>query len=167
MNSVFNLASYSPNTMTDDELIAWIRSEGLSNMPPIIRTLVQRLDAAQPIVDACEEQEEELLSREERLDANLEDFAVSFQEALNQLDGDLEDIAEKVSSAVDGLELSELGVLRNGEVICKEALKDPTEKDLAVIPRGSLEAIKAVLNGISSSLIHLEAGDKFPDPPYV
>ena len=128
MNLVFNLASYNLNTMTDDELIAWIRSEGLSN---------------------------------------LEDFAVNFQEALNELDGDLEDIAEKVSSAVDGLELSELGVLRNGEVICKEALKDPTEKDLVVIPRGSLEAIKAVLNGISSSLIHLEAGDKFPEPPTV
>lgn len=149
MNSVFNLASYNFNQLTDDELIAWIRSEGLSNMPPIIRTLVDRLDATQPIIDACEEQEEQLVSREERLD------------------GDLEDIAEKVSSAVDDLELSELGVLRNGEVICKEALKDPTEKDLAVIPRGSLEAIKAVLNGISSSLIHLEAGDKFPEPPSV
>ena len=167
MNSVFNLASYNFNQLTDDELIAWIRSEGLSNMPPIIRTLVDRLDATQPIIDACEEQEEQLVSREERLDANLEDFANNFQEALNELDGDLEDIAEKVSSAVDDLELSELGVLRNGEVICKEALKDPTENDLAVIPRGSLEAIKAVLNGISSSLIHLEAGDKFPEPPSV
>lgn len=167
MNSVFNLASYSLNTMTDDELIAWIRSEGLSNMPPIVRTLVERLDATQPIIDACEEQEEELISREEKFDANLEDFAINFQEALNELDGEVEDIAEKVSSAVDGLELSELGVLRNGEVICKEALKDPTEKDLVVIPRGSLEAIKAVLNGISSSLIHLEAGDKFPEPPTV
>lgn len=164
MNSVFNLASYNLNTTTDEELIAWIRSEGLSNMPPIIRTLVERLDATQSIVDACEEREEELLSREERLDANLEDFAINFQGALNELDGDLEDITEKVSAAVDGLELSELGVLRNGEVVCKEALKDPTEKDLVVIPRGSLEAIKAVLNGISSSLIHLEAGDKFPDP---
>lgn len=164
MNSVFNLASYNLNTMTDDELIAWIRAEGLTHMPPIIRTLVERLDATQPIIDACEESEEQLVSREERLDANLEDY---FQEALNELDGDLEDIAEKVSSAVDGLELSELGVLRNGEVVCKEALKDPTEKDLVVIPRGSLEAIKAVLNGISSSLIHLEAGDKFPEPPTV
>lgn len=97
MNSVFNLASYNLNTMTDDELIAWIRSEGLSNMPPIIRTLVERLDATQPIVDACEEQEEELLSREERLDANLEDFAVNFQEALNELDDDIEDIAERLT----------------------------------------------------------------------
>lgn len=167
MNSVFNLASYSLNTMTDDELIAWIRSEGLSNMPPIIRTLVERLDAAQSIVDACEEQEEELLSREERLDANLEDFAVNFQEALNELDGDLEDIAEKINLVVDDLELSELGVLRNGEIICKEALKDPTKKDRVVLVRGQLEAVKAVLNGISSSLIHLEAGDKFPDPPTV
>lgn len=121
MNSVFNLASYNLNTMTDDELIAWIRAEGLTHMPPIIRTLVERLDATQPIIDACEESEEQLVSREERLDANLEDFAINFQEALNELDGDLEDIAEKVSSAVDGLELSELGVLRNGEVVCKEA----------------------------------------------
>ena len=167
MNSVFNLASYNLYTMTVVELIAWIRAEGLTHMPPIIRTLVERLDATQPIIDACEESEEQLVSREERLDANLEDFAINFQEALNELDGDLEDIAEKVSSAVDGLELSELGVLRNGEVVCKEALKDPTEKDLVVIPRGSLEAIKAVLNGISSSLIHLEAGDKFPEPPTV
>lgn len=167
MNSVFNLASYNLNTMTDDELIAWIRSEGLSSMPPIIRTLVERLDATQPIIDACEEQEDQLVSREERLDANLEDFAVNFQEALNELDGEIEDIEEKISFAVDNLELSELGVLRNGEVICKEALKDLTEKDLVVIPRGSLEAIKAVLNGIISSLIHLEAGDKFPDPPTV
>lgn len=167
MNSVFNLASYNLNTMTDDELIAWIRAEGFASMPPIVRTLVERLAATQPIIDACEEQEEQLVSREERLDANLEDFAVNFQEALNELDGDLEDIAEKVSSAVDDLESSELGVLRNGEVIRKKALKDPTEKDLVVISRGSLEAIKAVLNGISSSLIHLEAGDKFPEPPFV
>lgn len=167
MNSVFNLASYNLNTMTCDELIAWIRSEGLPHMPPIIRTLVERLDAAQPIVDACEEQEEELEEREGRLDANLEDFAINFQEALNELDDDIEDIAEKISSVVDDLELSELGVLRNGEIICKEALKDPTEKDLVVIPRGQLEAVKAVLTGISSSLIHLEAGDKFPDPPTV
>ena len=106
MNSVFNLASYNLNTMTDDELIAWIRSEGLSNMPPIIRTLVERLDEKQPIIDACEEQEEELLSREGRLDANLEDFAINFQEALNELDGEIEDIAEKISFAVDNLELS-------------------------------------------------------------
>ena len=27
MNSVFNLASYNFNQLTDDELIAWIRSE--------------------------------------------------------------------------------------------------------------------------------------------
>lgn len=31
MNSVFNLASYNFNQLTDDELIAWIRSEGLSH----------------------------------------------------------------------------------------------------------------------------------------
>lgn len=43
MNSVFNLASYNLNTMTDDELIAWIRAEGPTHMPPIIRTLVERL----------------------------------------------------------------------------------------------------------------------------
>lgn len=97
MNSVFNLASYNLNTMTDDELIAWIRAEGLTHMPPIIRTLVERLDATQPIIDACEESEEQLVSREERLDANLEDFAINFQEALNELDGDLEDIAEKLA----------------------------------------------------------------------
>ena len=71
MNSVFNLASYNLNTMTDDELIAWIRAEGLTHMPPIIRTLVERLDATQPIIDACEESEEQLVSREERLDAKI------------------------------------------------------------------------------------------------
>lgn len=43
MNSVFNLASYNLNTMTDDELIAWIRAEGLTHMPPIIRTRRSRL----------------------------------------------------------------------------------------------------------------------------
>lgn len=60
MNSVFNLASYNLNTMTDDELIAWIRSEGLSNMPPIIRTLVERLEDVQDDVAAAQEETKDL-----------------------------------------------------------------------------------------------------------
>lgn len=165
MNSVFNLASYSFNQMTDDELIAWIRAEGLANMPPIIRTLVERLAEAQAYVDDCAEQEEDVIAQGEKLDAELEDYANNVQAALDELAGDLEDFAEKIDSAVDDLELSELGVLRNGEVIGKKALKEPNEKDLVVIPRGQLEKIKAILSGISSSLIHLESGDNFPEPP--
>ena len=60
MNSVFNLASYNLNTMTDDELIAWIRAEGLTHMPPIIRTLVERLEDVQDDVAAAQEETKDL-----------------------------------------------------------------------------------------------------------
>ena len=60
MNSVFNLASYNFNQLTDDELLTWLHSEGLANMPPIIRTLAERLEAVQQDVAYAQEETKDL-----------------------------------------------------------------------------------------------------------
>lgn len=60
MNSVFNLASHNFNQLTDDELLSWLHSEGLANMPPIIRTLADRLEAVQQDVAYAQEETEEV-----------------------------------------------------------------------------------------------------------
>ena len=74
---------------------------------------------------------------------------------------------EKVYPAASDLELSELGVLRDGEVICKEALNDLSEKELFVIPQRQLDAIRAVLNAAGKSLNERCIGDYFPDIPEI
>ena len=79
MNSVFNLASYNFNQLTDDELLSWLHSEGLANMPPIIRTLAERLEALQSEI---------LASREsvENSDNALRTYDTGVDEGIDQLD---------------------------------------------------------------------------------
>lgn len=171
MNSIFNQSSSVLAHMTDDELVSWLHSEGFAAMPPIVRTLADRLETA------CAERqtlEEELGDEIESLEKKITSlgkevcaFSGEFKDGLNELDDELEAIAKKVNSAAGDLELSELGVLRDGEVICKEALNDMTEKELAVIPQRQLDAIRAVLNAAGKSLNERCIGDYFPDIPEI
>lgn len=71
MNSVFNLASYNFNQLTDDELLSWLHSEGLANMPPIIRTLAERLEAVQQDVAYAQEEIEEVKEALRKFDADV------------------------------------------------------------------------------------------------
>ena len=68
MNSVFNLASHNFNQLTDDELLSWLHSEGLANMPPIIRTLACRLEAVQKDVAYAEEETKDAKEALKKLD---------------------------------------------------------------------------------------------------
>ena len=150
MNSVFNLASHNFNQLADDELLSWLHSEGLANMPPIIRTLADRLEAVQQDVAYAQEETEEVNEKFKKLDDKLGHFA-----------SDL----EKVSSAI--LE-SQGKILVEGDLLVdSDELDDECPDDQLVIPRKELDAIRAQVDKISHAISNLETEDFFPDRPSI
>lgn len=161
MNSVFNLASYNFNQLTDDELLTWLHSEGLANMPPIIRTLAERLEALQNDVTYAEEETKDVKEAFKKLDKDT-------IEGLNKLDDKLGHFAsdlEKVSSAI--LE-SQGKILVEGDLLVdSDDLDDECPDDQLVIPRKELDAIRDQVDKISHAISNLETGDFFPDRPSI
>lgn len=161
MNSVFNLASYNLNQMTDDELLSRLHSEGLANMPPIIRSLVYRLEALQSEI---------LASREsvENSDNALRTYDTGVDEGIDQLDDELGHFAadlEKVSSAI--LE-SQGKILVEGDLLVdSDELDDECPDDQLVIPRKELDAIRARIDSIGHAISNLETGEFFPASPSI
>lgn len=161
MNSVFNLASHNFNQLTDDELLSWLHSEGLANMPPIIRTLAGRLENMQDDLAAAQEEAEEVKEKFKKLDKDT-------IEGLNKLDDKLGHFAsdlEKVSSAI--LE-SQGKILVEGDLLVdSDELDDECPDDQLVIPRKELDAIRDQVDKISHAISNLETGDFFPDRPSI
>lgn len=161
MNSVFNLASYNFNQLTDDELLSWLHSEGLSNMPPIIRTLAERLEDAQDDVAAAQEETKDLKDE-------VKDYDRGVTEGLGDLEKELCGYAsdlEKVSSAI--LE-SQGKILVEGDLLVdSDELDDECPDDQLVIPRKELDTIRARIDKIGYAISNLETGDFFPDRPSI
>lgn len=161
MNSVFNLASYNLNQMTDDELLSWLHSEGLANMPPIIRTLAERLEAVQNDVSYAQEETKDAKEAFKKLDKDT-------IEGLNKLDDKLGHFAsdlEKVSSAI--LESEGKILLPDGKLIDDLDPDDESPDDLIVISRRQLDSIRAQIDSVGYAISNLETGDYFPDRPSI
>lgn len=161
MNSVFNLASYNFNQLTDDELLTWLHSEGLANMPPIIRTLAERLEALQNDVTYAEEETKDVEEAFKKLDKDT-------IEGLNKLDDKLGHFAsdlEKVSSAI--LEAQGKILVEGDLLVDSDELDDECPDDQLVIPRKELDAIRARIDKIGYAISNLETGDFFPDRPSI
>lgn len=161
MNSVFNLASYNFNQLTDDELLTWLHSEGLANMPPIIRTLAERLEALQNDVTYAEEETKDVEEAFKKLDKDT-------IEGLNKLDDKLGHFAsdlEKVSSAI--LEAQGKILVEGDLLVDSDELDDECPDDQLVIPRKELDAIRARIDSIGHAISNLETGDFFPDRPSI
>ena len=161
MNSVFNLASYNFNQLTDDELLSWLHSEGLANMPPIIRALVYRLEAAQKDVAYAQEETEDAKEAFKKLDKDTIEGLLKLDDKLGHFASDL----EKVSSAI--LE-SQGKILVEGDLLVdSDELDDECPDDQLVIPRKELDAIRAQIDSIGYAISNLETGDFFPDRPSI
>lgn len=161
MNSVFNLASHNFNQLADDELLSWLHSEGLANMPPIIRTLADRLEAVQQDVAYAQEETEEVNEKFKKLDKDTIEGLKKLDDKLGHFASDL----EKVSSAI--LE-SQGKILVEGELLVdSDELDDECPDDQLVIPRKELDAIRAQVDKISHAISNLETGDFFPDRPSI
>lgn len=161
MNSVFNLASYSLNTMTDDELLTWPRCEGLTNMPPIIRTLAQRLEDVQDDVAAAQEETKDLEEKFKKLDTDTIEGLKKLDDKLGHFASDL----EKVSSAI--LEAQGKILVEGDLLVDSDELDDECPDDQLVIPRKELDAIRDQVDKISHAISNLETGDFFPDRPSI
>lgn len=161
MNSVFNLASYNFNQLTDDELLSWLHSEGLANMPPIIRSLVYRLEAAQKDVAYAQEETEDAKEAFKKLDKDTIEGLLKLDDKLGHFASDL----EKVSSAI--LE-SQGKILVEGDLLVdSDELDDECPDDQLVIPRKELDAIRAQIDSIGYAISNLETGDFLPDRPSI
>lgn len=90
MNSVFNLASHNFNQLADDELLSWLHSEGLANMPPIIRILADRLEAVQQDVAYAQEETEEVNEKFKKLDKDTIEGLKKLDDKLGHFASDLE-----------------------------------------------------------------------------
>lgn len=161
MNSVFNLASHNFNQLTDDELLSWLHSEGLANMPPIIRTLADRLEAVQQDVAYAQEETEEVKEKFKKLDKDTIEGLKKLDDKLGHFASDL----EKVSSAI--LE-SQGKILVEGDLLVdSDELDDECPDDQLVIPRKELDTIRARIDKIGYAISNLETGDFFPDRPSI
>ena len=161
MNSVFNLASHNFNQLTDDELLSWLHSEGLANMPPIIRTLADRQEAVQQDVAYAQEETEEVKEKFKKLDKDTIEGLKKLDDKLGHFASDL----EKVSSAI--LE-SQGKILVEGDLLVdSDELDDECPDDQLVIPRKELDTIRARIDKIGYAISNLETGDFFPDRPSI
>lgn len=161
MNSVFNLASHNFNQLTDDELLSWLHSEGLANMPPIIRTLACRLEDIQDDVAAAQEETKDAKEALKKLDKDT-------IEGLNKLDDKLGHFAsdlEKVSDTI--LESEGKILLPDGKLIDDLDPDDESPDDLIVISRRQLDSIRAQIDSVGYAISNLETGDFFPDRPSI
>ena len=161
MNSVFNLASYNFNQLTDDDLLSWLHSEGLANMPPIIRSLACRLEDIQDDVAYAQEETEDAKEALKKLDKDT-------IEGLNKLDDKLGHFAsdlEKVSDTI--LESEGKILLPDGKLIDDLDPDDESPDDLIVISRRQLDSIRAQIDSVGYAISNLETGDFFPDRPSI
>lgn len=161
MNSVFNLASYNFNQLTDDELLSWLHSEGLTNMPPIIRTLAYRLEAVQQDVAYAQEETEDAKEAFKKLDKDTIEGLLKLDDKLGHFASDL----EKVSSAI--LEAQGKILVEGDLLVDSDELDDECPDDQLVIPRKELDAIRDQVDKISHAISNLETGDFFPDRPSI
>lgn len=159
MNSVFNLASHTLRTMTDEELLTWLHSEGLANMPPIIRSLTCRLENMQEDLAAAQEETKDAKEALKKLDKDT-------IEGLNKLDDKLGHFAsdlEKVSDTI--LESEGKILLPDGTLIDDLDLDEESPDDQIVVSRRQLDAIRAQIDSVGYAISNLETGDFFPDRP--
>lgn len=159
MNSVFNLASHNFNQLTDDELLSWLHSEGLANMPPIIRTLAERLEAVQQDVAYAQEETEEVKEKFKKLDTDTIEGLKKLDDKLGHFASDL----EKVSSAI--LEAQGKILVEGDLLVDSDDLNDECPDDQLVILRKELDTIRARIDKIGYAISNLETGDFFPDRP--
>lgn len=161
MNSVFNLASYNLNQMTDDELLSWLHSESLANMPPIIRTLAERLEAVQNDVTYAEEETKDLKDE-------VKDYDRGVTEGLGQLEKELCGYASDLEKVTDTILESEGKILLpDGKLIDDLDLDEESPDDQIVVSRRQLDSIRAQIDSIGYAISNLETGDFFPDRPSI
>lgn len=161
MNSVFNLASYNLNQLTDDELLSWLHTEGLANMPPIIRSLVYRLGAVQNDVAYAQEETEEVKEALRKFDADV-------TEGLGQLEKELCGYASDLERVTDTILESEGKILLpDGKLIDDLDLDEESPDDQIVVSRRQLDSIRAQIDSIGYAISNLETGDFFPDRPSI
>ena len=161
MNSVFNLASHNFNQLTDDELLSWLHSERLANMPPIIRALAERLEAVQNDVAAAQEETQDVKEKFKKLDTDTIEGLKKLDDKLGHFASDL----EKVSSAI--LEAQGKILVEGDLLVDSDELDDECPDDQLVIPRKELDAIRARIDSIGHAISNLETGDFFPDRPSI
>lgn len=161
MNSVFNLASYNFNQLTDDELLSWLHSEGLANMPPIIRTLAERLEAVQQDVAYAQEETKDLKDE-------VKDYDRGVTEGLGQLEKELCGYASDLEKVTDTILESEGKILLpDGKLIDDLDLDEESPDDQIVVSRRQLDSIRAQIDSIGYAISNLETGDFFPARPYI
>ncbi len=160
MNSVFNLSSANLRQMTDEELLTWLHSEGLVNMPPIIRSLTCRLENMQEDLAAAQEEAEESEKALKKFDEAVTDGLGQLDDKLGHFASDL----EKVSSAI----LESQGTILDvpGDLLIPDSeLAEESPNDAIVIPRKELDAIRAQVDSLSYAISNFETGDLFPASP--
>lgn len=161
MNSVFNLASYNLNQMSDDELLSWLHSEGLANMPPIIRTLAERLEAVQQDVAYAQEETKDLKDE-------VKDYDRGVTEGLGQLEKELCGYASDLEKVTDTILESEGKILLpDGKLIDDLDLDEESPDDQIVVSRRQLDSIRAQIDSIGYAISNLETGDFFPARPSI
>ncbi|WP_370747411.1 hypothetical protein [Parasutterella sp.] len=161
MNSVFNLASYNFNQLTDDELLTWLHSEGLANMPPIIRTLAERLEAVQQDVAYAQEETKDLKDE-------VKDYDRGVTEGLGQLEKELCGYASDLEKVTDTILESEGKILLpDGKLIDDLDLDEESPDDQIVVSRRQLDSIRAQIDSIGYAISNLETGDFFPARPSI
>lgn len=165
MNSIFNQSSSVLAHMTDEELIDWLHSEGFATMPPIVRALADRLEAA------CTERqqiEDELGDEIESLRKQMQAFVDESREGLNELDDKLTSYVtdiENASRQLDALAVDARLLTDDGSPTPFYYVSNESPDDQVVVKRGTLDALQDRLDTIGKSLKELPIGDYFPDAP--
>lgn len=161
MNSVFNLASYTFNQLNNEELLSWLHSEGLANMPPIIRTLAERLEAVQQDVAYAQEETKDLKDE-------VKDYDRGVTEGLGQLEKELCGYASDLEKVTDTILESEGKILLpDGKLIDDLDLDEESPDDQIVVSRRQLDSIRAQIDSIGYAISNLETGDFFPARPSI
>lgn len=153
MNSIFHQNSVVLRSLTRDELLRWIETEGLSLMPPIIQVLVEHLR------DACSPEE-----LDEKLDALYEKWEKALEKGTDSLNEQLSGMGTELSDSVDKLDTDYVVLLDDGTLVKPSEVTEDEPTDKLVITRKDFEEfyIKAV--DISEGLKRIETYEYFDTP---
>jgi len=157
MNSIFNQSSVFLRSLTRDELLRWIETEGVNDMPPVIRVLVDHLRA----VDELETENEEL---DQRIVDSTNAWEKAHENGVNAANGCVHGLAKRFGDMLDELDGAYEVLLPDGRRVDLEHIDEENPWDTLVFRRSDFDSFRDDCDELKESLEYFEASEYFNEP---
>lgn len=157
MNSIFNQGSAFLRSLTRDELLRWIETEGLSVMPPIIQVLVEHLRKTAELETENEELDQRIVDRDNAWEKARENGVDTANDCIRGLKKKLDGMLEELDGAYQVL-------LKNGQCIDIEDVDEESPWDKLIFRRSDFNNFRDDCDELKDALEYFEAAEHFNEP---